>query len=346
MAGRTTVLIAHRRSTLELADQIAVLDEGRLVDLGTHEELTERCPLYRLLLSGPGDDAEGVDAGELSSTRTRPPRPRPPAGPRPARGRITAEPVAGTTGAPGAARPRPSARAASAQLATTAAAGDRPRQPERRRLGGGPRSPVAAQPGPAPPSRAAGWTACRRRPSCWPRSPRCRRPNDTPDVDESFARAPDTALHAAPAAAAVRHRAGHRAGPGRPRRARQHGHATAGQGRDRQRRRAAPAQLPGPVARPSRWSRRSAWRIVLADWGDQLGPDHRGRPQRRAAAVHAAGEDLRPAPAARAGLLRARADRPDHDPDDHGRGRAVLVLPDRPDHHGELAAHLRRWCWP
>jgi ATP-binding cassette, subfamily B, bacterial len=66
MAGRTTLLIAHRRSTLQLADQIAVLDEGRLVDQGTHEELTARCALYRLLLAGPGDDAEGVDAGELA----------------------------------------------------------------------------------------------------------------------------------------------------------------------------------------------------------------------------------------------------------------------------------------
>ena len=66
MAGRTTMLIAHRRSTLQLANKIAVLDDGRLVDLGTHEELTERCPLYRLLLAGPGDDAEGVDAGELA----------------------------------------------------------------------------------------------------------------------------------------------------------------------------------------------------------------------------------------------------------------------------------------
>jgi ATP-binding cassette, subfamily B, bacterial len=65
MTGRTTLLIAHRRSTLQLADRIAVLDEGRLVDTGTHEELTARCPLYRLLLAGPGDDAEGIDAGEL-----------------------------------------------------------------------------------------------------------------------------------------------------------------------------------------------------------------------------------------------------------------------------------------
>ena len=66
MAGRTTLLIAHRRSTLQLADRIAVLAEGRLIDVGTHEELTARCPLYRLLLTGPGEDAEGVDAGELA----------------------------------------------------------------------------------------------------------------------------------------------------------------------------------------------------------------------------------------------------------------------------------------
>src|ERR1019366_754038 len=42
MAGRTTLLIAHRRSTLRLADKIAVLNQGRLVDAGTHEELTAR----------------------------------------------------------------------------------------------------------------------------------------------------------------------------------------------------------------------------------------------------------------------------------------------------------------
>jgi len=62
MAGRTTLLIAHRRSTLQLADRIAVLDQGRLVDAGTHTELEARCPLYRDLITGPDDDAEGTDA--------------------------------------------------------------------------------------------------------------------------------------------------------------------------------------------------------------------------------------------------------------------------------------------
>ncbi|MCX4693257.1 ABC transporter ATP-binding protein [Streptomyces sp. NBC_01408] len=58
MAGRTTVLIAHRRSTLALADRIAVLDRGRLADIGTHEELERRSALYRRLLTDP--DALGV----------------------------------------------------------------------------------------------------------------------------------------------------------------------------------------------------------------------------------------------------------------------------------------------
>ena len=62
MAGRTTLLIAHRRSTLQLADRIAVLDQGRLADIGTHAELEARCPLYRDLITGPDDDAEGTDA--------------------------------------------------------------------------------------------------------------------------------------------------------------------------------------------------------------------------------------------------------------------------------------------
>jgi ATP-binding cassette subfamily B protein len=67
ISGRTTVLIAHRRSTLALADRIAVLDGGTVIDSGSFEELIQRCPLFRLLLAGPGQDAEGIDAGQLCS---------------------------------------------------------------------------------------------------------------------------------------------------------------------------------------------------------------------------------------------------------------------------------------
>ncbi|MFG2541972.1 ABC transporter ATP-binding protein [Streptomyces sp. NPDC048594] len=62
MRGRTTLLIAHRRSTLGLADRIAVLDRGRLADLGTHEELQQRSALYRRLLTDP-DELGGVSPG-------------------------------------------------------------------------------------------------------------------------------------------------------------------------------------------------------------------------------------------------------------------------------------------
>jgi ATP-binding cassette subfamily B protein len=58
MRDRTTLIIAHRRSTLNLADRIVVLDAGRVADSGTHEELTERCALYRQLITGPDDDEE------------------------------------------------------------------------------------------------------------------------------------------------------------------------------------------------------------------------------------------------------------------------------------------------
>ncbi len=47
MAGRTTLIIAHRLSTVSLADEIVVLDGGRIVDRGSHEELLQGCGFYR-----------------------------------------------------------------------------------------------------------------------------------------------------------------------------------------------------------------------------------------------------------------------------------------------------------
>jgi ATP-binding cassette subfamily B protein len=63
----TTLLIATRPSILRLADKIAVLDAGRLADLGTHGELITRCPQYRLLLGG--SDEQAGESGREESAR-------------------------------------------------------------------------------------------------------------------------------------------------------------------------------------------------------------------------------------------------------------------------------------
>ena len=61
MKGRTTLLVAHRRSSLNIADKIAVIDGGRVVAFGSHEELSATSALYRGLLSGlEEDEAEAV----------------------------------------------------------------------------------------------------------------------------------------------------------------------------------------------------------------------------------------------------------------------------------------------
>jgi ATP-binding cassette subfamily B protein len=57
LADRTTLLIAHRQSTLHLADRIVVLDAGVVADQGTHDELMARSGLYRTLVSGLEEQA-------------------------------------------------------------------------------------------------------------------------------------------------------------------------------------------------------------------------------------------------------------------------------------------------
>jgi ATP-binding cassette subfamily B protein len=51
MAGRTTLVIAHRPATIALADRVAVLEAGRIVEQGTHVELLARSARYRRLLA-------------------------------------------------------------------------------------------------------------------------------------------------------------------------------------------------------------------------------------------------------------------------------------------------------
>ena len=47
MEGRTTFVIAHRMSTISLADEVIVLEDGRIAARGSHEELVEQSALYR-----------------------------------------------------------------------------------------------------------------------------------------------------------------------------------------------------------------------------------------------------------------------------------------------------------
>ena len=56
MAGRTTILVAHRASTVRLADRVVLLDDGRIIDEGSHDELLHRSAGYRALMGDEADD--------------------------------------------------------------------------------------------------------------------------------------------------------------------------------------------------------------------------------------------------------------------------------------------------
>jgi ATP-binding cassette subfamily B protein len=62
LADSTVFLVVHRPSTVALADRAALLEDGRLVALGTHHDLLRDEPRYRAVLSEAADAAEEVPA--------------------------------------------------------------------------------------------------------------------------------------------------------------------------------------------------------------------------------------------------------------------------------------------
>jgi ATP-binding cassette, subfamily B, bacterial len=64
MKGRTTLIVAHRLSTISLADRVVLIDQGRVVADGTHAELLETTPLYGEVLAQAAEHDATDDAGD------------------------------------------------------------------------------------------------------------------------------------------------------------------------------------------------------------------------------------------------------------------------------------------
>jgi ATP-binding cassette subfamily B protein len=66
MAGRTTLIIAHRPATIALADRVVLLDRGRIADVGTHTELLARSELYRSVLAQAAPETSAMEEERAS----------------------------------------------------------------------------------------------------------------------------------------------------------------------------------------------------------------------------------------------------------------------------------------
>jgi ATP-binding cassette subfamily B protein len=72
MRGRTTFVVAHRLSTVKRADEVLVLDGGRIVERGTHEELIARQGPYRRIYDVQMRDQEEFIAARAGAAATGP----------------------------------------------------------------------------------------------------------------------------------------------------------------------------------------------------------------------------------------------------------------------------------
>jgi ATP-binding cassette, subfamily B, bacterial len=66
LADATGIVVAHRASTVLLADKVALLQGGTITHVGTHRELLATVPAYRNLLAADAEDPSLVDASSVT----------------------------------------------------------------------------------------------------------------------------------------------------------------------------------------------------------------------------------------------------------------------------------------
>jgi subfamily B ATP-binding cassette protein MsbA len=71
MQGRTTLIIAHRLSTVEKADRIVVLQQGKIAEIGTHAELLARDGIYAHLYKIQFVVEDGMSGQQQNRVRDR-----------------------------------------------------------------------------------------------------------------------------------------------------------------------------------------------------------------------------------------------------------------------------------